>query len=339
VCDGSFARAISRITPELIARLGAKWHGAHNKAAAANVMRNAVIALDLNGLAASYDDLAAADKKMEIEVVTRMLRSGQHAARQHRERTAALVRELFAQTPADNEALRDVKLNVFGVEDGKPIMDPKKHPVFPALHRVYAGDSLYPHDLVLFETEAEHESVLDQGGLPEQKEFMNLLGNFHCFHCAFTLNDMLPVGPANLFHFKHDQAQYSIHPDHYGKKPLIFPKDDLTTSCYLNDFFFYVFSKFSEWQNMKSMTVSSLACVSALTRSTWASHEASGVGKWRIALPEVPCVSKMLIAYLTSFLGVPVSPFRDTQSPMVDARLDLLYREAMDKLDEVDDEA
>ena len=87
VCDGSFARAISTITPELIARLGAKWHGAHNKAAAANVMRNAVIALDLNGLAASYDDLAAADKKMEIEVVTRMLRSGQHAARQHRERT------------------------------------------------------------------------------------------------------------------------------------------------------------------------------------------------------------------------------------------------------------
>ncbi len=57
-----------------------------------------------------------------------------------------------------------------------------------------------------------------------------------------------------------------------GQKPLIFPKDDLTTSCYLNDFFFYVFSKFSEWQNMKSMTVSSLACVSALTRSTWASH-------------------------------------------------------------------
>jgi hypothetical protein len=48
-------------------------------------------------------------------------------------------------------------------------------------------------------------------------------------------------------------------------------------------------------------------------------------------------VSKMLIAYLTSFLGV--SPFRDTQSPMVDISLDLLYRETMDKLDEVDDGA
>jgi hypothetical protein len=41
---------------------------------------------------------------------------------------------------------------------------------------------------------------------------------------------------------------------------------------------------------------------------------------WHIALPEVPCVSKMLIAYLASFLGV--LPFRETQDPMVDTRLD-----------------
>jgi hypothetical protein len=70
-----------------------------------------------------------------------------------------LVRELFAQTPPDNAALRDVKLNVFGVEDGKPIMDQTKHPVSVALHKVYAGDSLFSHALVLFETEAEHESI------------------------------------------------------------------------------------------------------------------------------------------------------------------------------------
>jgi hypothetical protein len=51
------------------------------------------------------------------------------------------------------------------------------------------------------------------------------------------------------------KAQYSIKPDHYCQKPLIFPKDNLTTSCYLNDLFFYVFSKFNDWQNMKSMTM------------------------------------------------------------------------------------
>jgi hypothetical protein len=268
-------------------------------------MRNAVIASDMNGLAASYDEFAAADKKVGMDVVNRLLRSGQHAARQHRERTAALVRELF-------DALRDVKLNVFGSRTGSPSWIRRSirysyagDSLFPhAGDSLYAGDSLFPHALVLFETEAEHESVLDQGGLPEQKEFMNLLGDSHCFHCAVTLNDMLPVGVANLFHFKHDQAQYSIKQDQHGKKPLIFPKDDLTASCYLNNFFFYVFSKFSDWQNIKSMAVSYLECVSALTRSTWAQHEASGVGNWRIALPEMPCVSKMLIAYLASFLGV-----------------------------------
>ena len=41
------------------------------------------------------------------------------------------------------------------------------------------------------------------------------------------------------------------------------------------------------------------------------------------------------LPYLASFFGV--SPF--PWDPMVDARLDLLYREAMDKLDEVDDKA
>jgi hypothetical protein len=96
VCDGSFARAISTITPELIARLGAKWHGAHNKDATANVIRNAVISEDMNGLAASYGDLAAADMKAEIDAVTSMLHSGQRAARQHRKRTAAFVLGLFA---------------------------------------------------------------------------------------------------------------------------------------------------------------------------------------------------------------------------------------------------
>jgi hypothetical protein len=116
---------------------------------------------------------------------------------------------------------------------------------------------------------------------------------------------------------------------------LIFPKEDFTASCYLNNVFFYVFYKFSGWQNMRSMTASSLEFVSALTRSTWAQHKASGICNWRTALLEVQCMSKMLIAYLASFLGV--SPFRETQDPMVDTRLDLLYKEAMDNLDKLDE--
>ena len=54
-------------------------------------------------------------------------------------------------------------------------------------------------------------------------------------------------------------------------------------------------------------------------------------------LPEGLCVSKTMMACLASFLGV--SPFRETQDPMVDARLDFLYRNAgaMEKLNEVID--
>jgi hypothetical protein len=72
-----------------------------------------------------------------------------------------------------------------------------------------------------------------------------------------------------------------------------------------------------------------------LTWSTWAPHDASGTGNWRIALPEVPCVSKMTIAYLASFLRV--SPFRKTHDFMVHVKLDVLYRDAIEKLGEVND--
>ena len=44
-------------------------------------------------------------------------------------------------------------------------------------------------------------------------------------------------------------------------------------------------------------------------------------------------MSKMMIAYLESFLGV--SPFQQTQDPRDDTSIDILYREAMEKLDDV----
>jgi hypothetical protein len=47
VCDGSFAHAKLSITPELIARLSTNWHGAHIKAAAANVISNTVISEEM----------------------------------------------------------------------------------------------------------------------------------------------------------------------------------------------------------------------------------------------------------------------------------------------------
>jgi hypothetical protein len=78
---------------------------------------------------------------------------------------------------------------------------------------------------------------------------------------------------------------------------------------------------------MKSMTVLSMDCISALTQSTWAQHDTLWRGNWCPALPEPQCLSKTMIAYLESFLAV--QPFRQTQDPCVNARIDILYREAM----------
>jgi hypothetical protein len=65
---------------------------------------------------------------------------------------------------------------------------------------------------------------------------------------------MFPPGAGNLFHFKLDQDQYSIKQEDYCKKPLIFDQKDLTTTTYLNEFF-YVFDKFSRWQGMRSQSI------------------------------------------------------------------------------------
>ena len=310
MADTTFIRSAATITPELIARFGAKWHGAINKPAVANVLRSAVIQEDICGLAESYDRLADKSQKDELTVVTRILRSGQHAARQHRERTAACVRELFAQTPPDNLALRHVKLTVFGVPDGKPIMHLHTHPFFEAMNNEYDGPA--EQTIVTFETDPGDYSIMDQCALPKQKEFAAFLGKFlYFFHCILTSNNVFRPVAANLFHFKLEQDKYSIKPEDYGKKPLIFDKNDLTSSTYLNDFFFYVFQRFCTWQGMKSQSLDSANVVDILVRSNWAEHPASGTSNWRPALPEIHCVSKMMVAYLASFLGV--SPFKDTQ--------------------------
>ena len=59
----------------------------------------------------------------------------------------------------------------------------------------------------------------------------------------------------NLFHYKAEQTKYSIKPEHYGKLPLFL--DDKETNTYLNEFFFFVFSKVGDWQCLKELTVGS----------------------------------------------------------------------------------
>ena len=49
--------------------------------------------------------------------------------------------------------------------------------------------------------------------------------------------------PDNLFHFKLDQERYSIKPEDFIRLPL-FDEGNVQSSTYLNEFFFFVLSRF-----------------------------------------------------------------------------------------------
>jgi hypothetical protein len=127
------------LTAQVIARVGDRWHNAHNKGIVASIIRHHIIHTDMNGIGDSYDDMRKSHPPGEIDMVIRFLRSGQHAARQHRENVAKIVASLFRDTPAD-AALVHVKKEVFGVEGGKAIMN-DDHPAIKELLGLPKGDN------------------------------------------------------------------------------------------------------------------------------------------------------------------------------------------------------
>jgi hypothetical protein len=170
---------------------------------------------------------------------------------------------------------------------------------------------------------------------------MNLLGNFYCFHWAVTLNDMLPVGTANLLHIKHDQAQYSIKPDQYGKKawrsPWSFPRRGSHRQL-LRQRFLLLRVLQGLW--LAEHEVHGRVILGMRQRSH-PEHLGTARGIWDRQLAHCFVGGAMRVQDAdrlpgdsASFFGV--SPFREIQNPMVDTRLDLSYKEAKDTLDEVD---
>jgi len=131
-------RLSGEITAQVIARVGDRWHNAHNKGMVASIIRNHIICTDMDGIGDSYDDMRNSCPAGEVEMVMRFLRSGQHAARQHRENVAKIVASLFRDTPTD-AALVHVKKEVFGVEGGKAIMK-DDHPAIQELLGLPKGD-------------------------------------------------------------------------------------------------------------------------------------------------------------------------------------------------------
>ena len=131
-------RLSTAITAQVIARNGVRWHNAHTKGVVASIIRDHIIQTDMDGIGNDYDDMRNLYPLGEKTMVARYLRSGQHAARQHRENVAKIVASLFRDTPTD-AALVHVKKEVFGVEGGKAIMK-DDHPAIQELLALPKGD-------------------------------------------------------------------------------------------------------------------------------------------------------------------------------------------------------
>ena len=77
-----------------------------------------------------YDELRDRNLKKEAKVLQHLLMSQQHTATNHMRSTSAIIDKLFRATPQPQEArVNYVKKDVFGVEDGGPIL-PADHPVY-----------------------------------------------------------------------------------------------------------------------------------------------------------------------------------------------------------------
>ena len=190
---------------------------------------------------------------------------------------------------------------------------------------------------VIFETASSEKnqevSVLGDMKDPAQKNFALLLGE-QCMSvtvlCNMIHNMVYMYFAENLFHFKLAQDKYSIKPEDYTRLPLFV--DDKDSKTLLNEFFFYVFSKFSSWQNMKDFQVTTMEDVHDLFGKRFAAIEGSRSGPEQ---PEVLSVSRNMVAYLTSFLAV--APFYSTTDLRVASRTDKFYAVALGTLSKTSD--
>ena len=132
----------------------------------------------------------------------------------------------------------------------------------------------------------------------------------------------------NLFHYKAEQTKYSIKPEHYGKLPGPLFLDDKETNTYLNEFFFFVFSKVGDWQCLKELAVGRGEDALSLAQSGYCALSKSLSGP---ALEQCPVISKKTVAYFESFLGAAPFP-RIQKDPRLDTRIDKYYASAMARL-------
>lgn len=301
-------RLTKNLTPEVISRTGVRWHNAHNQGPIVSVIRNFIITRELEDDADSYETMRMKTPLAEKDIVRRFLRTGQHAARGHRENVSKIVQSLFIDTPYDPKLVH-VKKSVFGVDDGAAIISTRH----PALIELLAGPKGEANKLVLFETE-------DSGAAGES----TALGD-QSRDIQVTWIDFL----ANLFHFKHGSDDFGIDPPQWPAKPLFAKKAEHYTV--LNEFFCYIYSKAVSWQGMSAWNVQSLSDVETLTTSVYSAIDASKSGP---DLPATPYISMTFVAYLEALLGA--APYFKTTDPR--NKLEHRFAKALKELNKVEED-
>lgn len=119
--------------PQMIARHGYRWHNAAVNPHLTNLLRDIIIDRHIID-EKTYDKMRRYNT--ELKILTHIRRSNAHAVKNHRDKLARLMSKLFQQT--DDKIINHVKLSVFGVAEGGPIV-PETHPVRVALNKVPKG--------------------------------------------------------------------------------------------------------------------------------------------------------------------------------------------------------
>ena len=119
------------LVPRMIVAAGYRWHNSVSRNLMVQQLRQ--LTIEKGGVYVHWDALERRSPRQSDAraVAMTFLQSHAHAARNHRAAVAAVVFRLFVNTPdsvPENTILNFVKEEVFGISDGRPIID-KDHPV------------------------------------------------------------------------------------------------------------------------------------------------------------------------------------------------------------------
>ena len=136
-----------------------------------------------------------------------------------------------------------------------------------------------------------------------------------------------------LFHFKKDNAQYSLKPEDYATKPLFVASKE---NRFLNEFFLYVLEDLHTCQSLGALQFTSdypdfvkhiVERVYPLIQSTATAQE----------MPPTRAFSRRLVAYIAVFL--PVAPYFRANDGRISGVCDDQYTSTLERLDATGDEA